>query len=40
LKELTLTGLDFDVSDVGIFYGLGFRDLRKLEIHLGSHVIG
>ena len=46
LKEVNLTRSDScngltrtNISDVGIRYGFGFKDLRKLKISVGDKVI-
>jgi hypothetical protein len=39
LEELRLAGKqNFLISDVGIYLGLGFKNLRKMEIDLGQKV--
>ena len=39
LKHLVLKGNSPLITDVGICYGFGFTDLRKLEFGAGSKVI-
>ncbi len=38
LEELRLTGKEFQISDVGVYLGLGFKHLRRMDIDLGQRV--
>jgi hypothetical protein len=38
LEELRLRGEQFIISDVGVYLGLGFKNLRMMDIDLGQRV--